>query len=289
MEFYIIVYILLSMFLVLENSKIKYKKIFFYGSLILSIFFISFSYYIGADWDNYYINYKFLPTLYEGYYELPAYINFEIGFQKYTIFMKTFFSYDTYRIISSIVDIIITYKIAYKYSKKPITLMSLYIPLNFFLIEVEALRQAKAICIFLYSTKYIIEKKLIRYIILNMLGVTFHFSALILFPLYYFYKEIKLTMKKLFLILLLTYFFREILIGILDYIVQTLPFLIKYKVYLLEGISRKMTLFNILRNLCFTLPIIFMIKNEKKLKHEIKYYFIIRNFTLLFIILMVRL
>ena len=48
-----------------------------------------------------------------------------------------------------------------------------------------------------------------------------------------------------------------------------------------------MTLFNILRNLCFTLPIIFMIKNEKKLKHEIKYYFIIRNFTLLFIILMI--
>ena len=155
MAAYAIIYFINLILSFLEVFTKINKKILYFISFIIIIFFIAFSYFIGADWDNYYINYYHLPTLFKSGLYMPKFIDFEKGFQYYTIFLKTFFSYDNYRIISNFIDIFIIYKITKNYTKYPVTLIFIYFGINFYSIEVEALRQAKAIIIFLWSLNYL--------------------------------------------------------------------------------------------------------------------------------------
>lgn len=286
---YIVVYIIFSLLFLGENFLKKYRRILFYLSFIIVVIYIAFSYSIGADWDNYYINYKYLPKIFEKNTKnlLPNYINFEIGFQIYTRLVKTFVSYDLYRVISNTIDILIVYNISKYYTKRPISLIILYIPFNFFSIEVEALRQAKAICLFLYSTKYIYEKNFAKYVFINLLGATFHFTAIILLPLYFFIKnKIRMNIKRIIIILILSYLLRSMIVEIVRLSINYLPSLVKYQFYSKIQI-RALSLFNIIRNLTIIIPIFFLIKNEKKLIKIDKKYFLIRNVYILYIVTMI--
>lgn len=286
---YIVVYIIFSLLFLGENFFKKYRRILFYLSFIIVVIYIAFSYSIGADWDNYYINYKYLPKIFEKNTKkiLPNYINFEIGFQIYTRLVKTFVSYDLYRVISNTIDILIVYNISKYYTKRPISLIILYIPFNFFSIEVEALRQAKAICLFLYSTKYIYEKNFAKYVFINLLGATFHFTAIILLPLYFFIKnKIRMNIKRIIIILILSYLLRSVIVEIVRLSINYLPSLVKYQFYSKIQI-RALSLFNIIRNLTIIIPIFFLIKNEKNLIKIDKKYFLIRNVYILYIVTMI--
>lgn len=55
----------------------------------------------------------------------------------------------------------------------------------YFVYALSGIRQGIAIGIVLYSFKYIVERKALRFFVLSLLAVCFHFSAVIVFPFYF--------------------------------------------------------------------------------------------------------
>ena len=78
-------------------------------------------------------------------------------------------------------------------------------------------RQYIAIAIFLYATKYITEKKKIKYFLSICIAALFHKTALIYLPIY-FIGNIKLTKRKYILIALLGFVFVPIVTFLYNYI-----------------------------------------------------------------------
>jgi hypothetical protein len=95
-------------------------------------------------------------------------------------------NYLFFQLISFIVDFFILYVFFKRYIKNEIAFGFLFFVLFYGMsIEFNLLRNAKAIMIFLLSLKYIKEKKIIKYLMLNMLGSFFHISALFYLPVYF--------------------------------------------------------------------------------------------------------
>lgn len=286
MAAYIIIYFINLILSFLEIFTKINKKIIYFMSFTIIIFFIAFSYFIGADWDNYYINYYHLPALFKPGLHMPKFIDFEKGFQYYTIILKTFFSYDIYRVISNFIDIFIIYKISKCYTKYPVTLIFIYFGINFYSIEIEALRQAKAIIIFLWSLNYLEKNKIIKFIILNIIGITFHKSAIIFIPILIFHKfilkEEKLQIKKICVLFLALLFFRNIIIEIIKEIILENAMFYKYIVYL-DGMGRNYSFINVIRNIVFFIPLVFLLTFKER-RILTKKYFLIRNMYIFFLI-----
>ena len=61
---------------------------------------------------------------------------------------------------------------------------------GYFQFNMMFLRQGIAVAIFLFSIRYIQTRKAFKYLLLNVLGVTFHISLIVVLPLYYFVHRI---------------------------------------------------------------------------------------------------
>lgn len=88
-----------------------------------------------------------------------------------------------------------TYKAIYDSSKNICQSIFLLMITTFYFFSLNGIRQAIAIAIFLYSIKYIKQKKLLSYILVIFLASSFHTIALIFIPLY-FICNIKIPPKK---------------------------------------------------------------------------------------------
>ena len=53
------------------------------------------------------------------------------------------------------------------------------------LYDINLMRNSKSIMLFIISLKYITERKIVPYILLNILGLLFHSSSIVFFPLYF--------------------------------------------------------------------------------------------------------
>ena len=159
-----------------------YKKRILKSIVIFLIFFLGTRGFLGWDWYFYY------PSFME-----KTYI-YEKGYMIYTSLIGSIFkNYIFYQIITTTIDFIALYYIFKKYCKYPVVAFAIFFSIQGLHIEVELLRNIKAIVLFLFSLKYIEERKIIPFLILNILGVLFHNSALIYIPMYfmlnYRYKE----------------------------------------------------------------------------------------------------
>lgn len=286
MAAYTIIYFINLILSFLEIFTNINKRVLCFISFVVIVFFIAFSYFLGADWDNYYINYYHLPTLLKVDLEMPKYIEFEKGFQYYTVFLKTFFSYDSYRIISNFIDIFAIYKISKHYTKYPVTLMFIYFGINFYSIEIEALRQAKAIIFFLWSLKYLEKNKLKNFILLNIIGFNFHKSAIIFVPIFIFHKlilkEKNLQIKKVCILFISLLLFRDIIILLIKEIILQNRAFYKYLIYF-NNTGRNYNFINIIRNITFFMPLGFILMFKEKIFFS-KKYFLIRNMYIFFLI-----
>lgn len=142
-----------------------------------------------------------------------------INLSKYTGITNLFF------FINSFICIFLIYKTIKTYSTNP--WLSLIFFLCFpllFLNSLSVIRFFTALSITFYGFKYILEKKMLKYLFLVVLASLFHKSALIAL-IFYFVRYIKLDSFKLFLILITTPFIG----GVVNSIVVN--FLPKYKFY----------------------------------------------------------
>lgn len=193
------------------------KHMLFVFSIILLIGFLGLRGFIGWDWWAYYPSYN---NLLNGF-------NYEIGYEIWSnIFYKIGLSYHHFTFINTVADILILAYVLKKYSKYPIFSMFLFLAVQGLSFEVDLLRNAKAVLLFIISIQFIKERKLIPFLILNILGMTFHMSSIIYLPMYFILNRNYSRKIILPLIILGNIYYlldTKIFIHILEYMSSVLP------------------------------------------------------------------
>ena len=193
------------------------KHMLFVFSIILLIGFLGLRGFIGWDWWAYYPSYNNLPN---GF-------NYEIGYEIWSnIFYKIGLSYHHFTFINTVADILILAYVLKKYSKYPIFSMFLFLAVQGLSFEVDLLRNAKAVLLFIISIQFIKERKLIPFLILNILGMTFHMSSVIYLPMYFILNRNysrKIVLPLIILGNIYYLFDTKLFIHILEYMTSVLP------------------------------------------------------------------
>ena len=180
------------------NQNKRIRENYFLFSLLLLILFFGFRGYIGYDWYSYkpnFDNLSFFPLN-----ELIKNRDFEIGFQLYTSFIKLIFNnYFVYNFINVLIDFIILFIVIKRYSKYPLLSLLLFFGIYGTALEIDLIRNAKSIMLFLLSIEYIEKREPFKFFALNILGILFHFSSILYLPMYFI---LKIKWNKNFILLL---------------------------------------------------------------------------------------
>lgn len=134
----------------------------------------------------------------------------EPGYGLLSLIVSNFGGFQLFLVIISILSITLLYKSTSYFALYP--LISLYVFVMSYFTEnnLAKIRQSTAVLILLFSLKYLYKKRLIPFIIIVILGASFHTSALV-FLVVPFLLKIQLNQKRtiiIFLIALLLYFSR---------------------------------------------------------------------------------
>lgn len=180
MSYFIIIGMILLFSIVFEKFRNINLNVIFYISLVFSlVFFTGLRGNIEPDYENYldiFNNSKLGINLgvEPGFYYLNSFIsNWGLDFQ-WVIFLMALFT------------VIIKINFFIKNSKNYLFSFLIYYCSMFFLYDFIAIRQALAMAIFMISVPYIVERKFLPYLICIIFASTFHLSALVLLPIYFF-------------------------------------------------------------------------------------------------------
>ena len=193
------------------------KHILFVFSIILLMGFLGLRAFVGWDWWAYY------PS----YYNLPNGFNYEIGYELWTgFFSKIGLSYHHFIFLNTIFDLGVIAFVLKKYSKYPLFSLFLFLSIQGLSMEVDLLRNAKAILLFIASIQFIKTRQIIPFMVLNLVGATFHISSLIYLPMY-FILDRKYSKKLILPLIILGNIYyildMKIIIHILEYMASILP------------------------------------------------------------------
>lgn len=193
------------------------KHILFVFSIILLMGFLGLRAFVGWDWWAYY------PS----YYNLPNGFNYEIGYELWTgFFSKIGLSYHHFIFLNTIFDLGVIAFVLKKYSKYPLFSLFLFLSIQGLSMEVDLLRNAKAILLFIVSIQFIKTRQIIPFMVLNLVGATFHISSLIYLPMY-FILDRKYSRKLILPLIILGNIYyildMKIIIHILEYMASILP------------------------------------------------------------------
>lgn len=213
-----------------------------YTVSILLLYFIGLRGFLYTDYVNYFRFYESVPTLLDGS-SIKNFIlesNFEKGFDFLSILIKTISpNYFFFQFVLFLIDFIILSYFLKLYCKDYFILgFAFFLVFSGLLIEINLLRNAKSIMLFFISIKYLKEKKYLKFILLNILGMLFHITAFIYILVIPFIN--KRYNKKLFLLFFivgnLMFFLHfnwctKILSFISNYMPSRLGFLIKWYIH----------------------------------------------------------
>jgi hypothetical protein len=170
-----------------ETGVSQNLKVIRWASLAGLIFFFGFRGLIGWDWSLYYPAFKEIPSLFSFKPGLYTSTRFDYGFVTYMAFIKTIWNnYHFFILISTLIDIIILSAFFKQFSRYSFSLSCLiFVIMGGFYLETDILRSAKALMLFILSIRYIKERKLVPFLLINLLAILFHISAALYLPLYY--------------------------------------------------------------------------------------------------------
>lgn len=223
---YILLLFTVLLFSFLDYKVKENKNIFFIITLIIIALFSGLRNHIGWDFNAYYDTIAY--GIETNVYSKREWLNFNLINLTRSIYYPQFYFIFTAFLSTILIGITIL-----KYSKNK--WISIYVYLTFplfFLNSMSVIRNFVAISIVVYSIKYIIDKKLVRFVIAVILAAGFHQSAyiaLLLYPL----SRLKLN-KKLYLLILVIIPLMKNLLLVGMY--KILPY---YYIYLRETSNRE--------------------------------------------------
>lgn len=195
---YIVLYIIFALLSVLSflfKRESAHKQLAVLSMIVFVVFFC-FRGYVQTDTINYYSLFERLPNIFKGILYEP---NYDKGFLVYMGVIKSFgFNYNHFIAISSFVDLIlltILFRQYFSYQYYPffIFLFLVFSGLDY---GFNLMRNIKAVLLFLISVKYIYSRNIGKFLILNLIGLSFHWSSIIFFPLYFFLHK-KMSLRTL--------------------------------------------------------------------------------------------
>ena len=165
-----------------------------YAFFACLIAFVGLRGFIFTDWKNYYSFYEAAPTLFDGTEAIVTFLSksryavFEKGFSLFSILIKTISdNYFFYQFVSFSIDVVILYAFFKMYVPNAVLLAFVF----FYVfngvigqgIQINFLRNAKAMMLFLISLPYLQKRKYAVYVLLNIIGAFFHISSILYIPL----------------------------------------------------------------------------------------------------------
>lgn len=204
---YAIPWILLTItFLIIGWLEYKYGENARLSKLSALIFLVFFGLrgFVGWDYASYFPAYEDTVSLF-GYgtlFDKVDDIGWEWGFSFYMVLCKSITSnYHVFIFISVFIDTILLYKFFGRHSVNIGLSYALFIVFSSSM-EIDLLRNTKAIFICLLALPYIFHRKPFQYFILIALAISFHFTAIIFIPLYFFlHRQIS---RKIIILLFIT-------------------------------------------------------------------------------------
>lgn len=168
----------------------------------------------------YFEDYRDAPTLGEfisGHYSKDWYTDFEAGYQFFEVIGKTLgFSFWQFQFVYVLIDAIVLYHFFKRETNYCVLALLIYFIWWGWVFHAEQLRNANSVLLFMLSLRYVREKQIFSYVLLNLLGMTFHTTSLfyiIAYPLL----RITLTKNQLlwiFTVVMLVFVFRIKFINI---------------------------------------------------------------------------
>lgn len=165
------------------------SKVYLRFILILAfILFIGLRGFMYTDVISYYKLFDTLPSLWN--FDWVAIENLEErrewGFLAYMILVKSVFpDYLFFQLVSFLIDIFVLDYFFRRYAKYYALGFIIFFIFSGLIIEVNLMRNVKAILLFLYSIRFVEERKPFYYILVNLCGCLFHISSLFYIPLYW--------------------------------------------------------------------------------------------------------
>lgn len=203
----------------LQNHNHRTKYIFIF-SLTLFTLFVGLKGWTGMDVMMYFENFRDAPTLGEfflGRYSKEWYSDFEFGYNFFVMTAKTLgMSFWQFQFVYVLIDAIILYYFFKRETNYCVLTLLVYFIWWGWVFHAEQLRNANSVLLFMMSLKYVRNKQVFSYVLLNLLGMTFHTTSLfyiIAYPLL----RITLTKNQLlwiFTVVMVVFIFRIKFINI---------------------------------------------------------------------------
>lgn len=184
----ILIIFFLFVFFVENTINLKQNSVSFLNFIVLFSFIVFFGFrgFVGWDWYLYFPFYKTLDPIYS--LQISKY-NFDVGFVVYSSIIKTITEdYHCFIFISILIDAFLLHLFFKRYLPKKYYAFGFALFLVFYgtILEINLMRNVKSLLLFLLSLKYIENRNLLKFILLNILGALFHWSSFVFFPLYFF-------------------------------------------------------------------------------------------------------
>lgn len=156
------------------------------AAYVVMLGFIGLRGHIYSDFINYYIYFEDLPNIFNLTPDSFTEWYFEPGFTLYSSFIKTIIpNYYGWVFINTFIDLSVFCYIFKRYNTSSILPLLFFMGFNGLYIEFNLYRNIKAIDLFLLSLPYLENRRIIPYMLLNFLGMTFHTSSIVYIPLYF--------------------------------------------------------------------------------------------------------
>lgn len=237
---------------ILIDSRVKTKIYFFEKiGILIPIIFGFVRYKFGNDYETYKAIHEIINgnglNLEESYFRQA--IRMEYGFKMLNLYIENF------QIMIGLItlfNIVLIYRTIKYFSEKKVYLsIILYICIfQLYFYNLSAIRQSIASALFFYSSRYIVEKKIYKFILFILLGSLFHKSLILLLP-FYFINKIEIPKTKIKKIIILLFIVGSILyiklsksLTLMILLLKSLGFL--RFVYELEKVPEKLGLLTII-------------------------------------------
>lgn len=192
--------------------------------LVLLCLFLCFGYMTGTDWRAYEQIYKQINfnNLFYNYFQEPGYYIYMLPFRFFNVDFFVFFIFTKILCYIAIVSKLLTYCDKYKY----IGLMYFIPCWGFYLFIDNPMRNLIAVSISLYAIKYLLKRKPIPYFTIVIIAMTFHTSACVMIPAYFFMHKNLSTKKIVILYITINVLFanRAILAVIISNVFGFIPY-----------------------------------------------------------------
>lgn len=186
---FIVILILFSFFCISQFSKQnQVHQSQFVVVMILCLFFISaFRYKMGDDWEIYSHWFTIAPPIFEIESDFIYSSGFlEPGYKIFNSLLKTVTNNSQMIFVASqIIVSSLFVKSLFRYSRFPLMACFVYFGVLFLSLDLLFLRQTISVQLLLLGLKYVKDKKWWKYLSIITIAVLFHYSAVILYPLYF--------------------------------------------------------------------------------------------------------